>query len=165
MAIATKSLINILEKTITQLEQTKDYQWGHMGSCNCGHLVQAITGQSKAEIHNIAMMTEGDWSEKAEKFCFESGLPIDKIIAKILSVGFEIEDIQHIEYLSHPKITSRLINTSFRHRRNSIDDVKLYFKAWIEELKETKSHIDNWSPKVSRKEVIIYDSVPEYEPA
>ena len=27
-----------------------EYQWGHMGQCNAGHLIQTITGMSSYEI-------------------------------------------------------------------------------------------------------------------
>jgi len=163
VAIATESLVKILKNTITLLEETESYQWGHMGSCNCGHLAQAITGKSNAQIHNMAMLTDGDWSDKAEKYCKDSGLPIDNIIKEMLSVGFELDDIHHIEYLSHPKITKRLKDTPFKHRRNSLEDVILYFNAWIDELENRRESLKTWTPKVQEKEVIIYDSVPETE--
>lgn len=163
MAIATDELVKILEQTVVLLENTKDYQWGHMGSCNCGHLAQVITGKTNAEIHNIAVLTDGDWSEKAENYCRESGLAIDDIISEMLKVGFEIDDITHIEYLSHPKITKRLKETDFKHRRNSIKDVVLYFRAWIEELNSKRESIKTWTPRHHEKDVVIYDSVPQEE--
>jgi hypothetical protein len=163
MAIATDSLILILKKTVDLLEETESYQWGHMGSCNCGHLAQVITGKTHAQIHNMAMMTDGDWSDKAEKYCKDSGLPIDDIIKEMLAHGFELDDIRHIEYLSHPKIVKRLIGTPFQHRRNSLEDVILYFKAWIDELENKLDFIKTWTPRVHEKEVVIYDSVPETE--
>jgi len=163
MAIATESLIKILEDTVELLKTTESYQWGHMGSCNCGHLAQVITGSSNAEIHNKAIMTDGDWSEKAENYCSDSGLAIDTIINQMLEVGFEIDDITHIEYLSHPKISKRLIGTEFKHRRNSLEDVILYFNAWIDELKSKRESIKEWTPRHREKELLIYDSIPEEE--
>jgi hypothetical protein len=165
MSIATKPLVKILKKTIDLLNQTEDYQWGHMGSCNCGHLAQAITGKTHAEIHNMAIMSDGgDWSEKAKNYCYQSGLPVDEIIEKMLSVGLSIDDIRHVEYLSHPKILKRLADSTFKHKRNSKTDVVLYFTAWVEELENKRSTLSEWNAKVYKeKEVVLYDSVPETE--
>ena len=60
-------LMEALKKTIQRLREDKStYQWGHLGSCNCGHLAQTVTHLSKDEIHELAIRSLGeDWSEKA----------------------------------------------------------------------------------------------------
>jgi hypothetical protein len=40
MAKATPEFIQALRSAIAKLEKSDDYQWGHMGSCNCGYLAQ-----------------------------------------------------------------------------------------------------------------------------
>ena len=44
-------LVDALHNTVARLrsEEVK-YQWGHMGQCNAGHLVQSLTGMSDVEI-------------------------------------------------------------------------------------------------------------------
>ncbi len=152
-------LINSLSKTINLLKNTKDYQWGHNGSCNCGHVAQALTGLSKKEIHEYAMEKEGDWREKANLFCETSGKKIDSIIKVMLSNGFSLEDIGDIEYLSNPKVLKRIEKRELN--RNELLDVLLYLETWKVILQGLS---EDWNPKVSNKrEVEIYDSVPEYE--
>lgn len=47
-------LIAILRATANRVESGAEYRWAHMGSCNCGHLAQALTNSSRAEIHRRA---------------------------------------------------------------------------------------------------------------
>ena len=54
MAKASIKIIQALGKTISNLNDGASYQWGHMGSCNCGNLAQVITNLDKAEIHKSA---------------------------------------------------------------------------------------------------------------
>ena len=62
MAHITSEIINALRKTASQLENGHRYEWGHMGSCNCGNLAQTITDFSRAEIQKYALEKRGDWS-------------------------------------------------------------------------------------------------------
>ena len=48
-------LIQALRDTARRLATEAPYQWGHMGSCNCGHLAQTVTRLTKAEIHTQAL--------------------------------------------------------------------------------------------------------------
>ncbi|WP_243635867.1 hypothetical protein [Hymenobacter edaphi] len=48
MASCSLSVIEALRTTAQRLSTQAPYQWGHMGSCNCGHLAQTITRLSKA---------------------------------------------------------------------------------------------------------------------
>jgi hypothetical protein len=50
MAKSNPELINALRETADRLEQGAHYEWGHMGRCNCGHLVQTLTWMSDYEI-------------------------------------------------------------------------------------------------------------------
>ena len=64
MAQPTLPVIQALRNTAHRLA-TAPYQWGHMGSCNCGHLAQTITRLTKAEIHARAMQRYGDWERQS----------------------------------------------------------------------------------------------------
>ena len=55
MAAPSIELIKALRNTANSIERSQHYQWGHMGSCNCGFLAQEITKMTKAEIHARAM--------------------------------------------------------------------------------------------------------------
>ena len=104
MAKASINVISALRATAAQLESTHYYQWGHMGSCNCGYLGQQVTKLNKAEIHRRALQRSGDWSEQLNDYSPASGLPFDDIISSLIAFGFDIEDLKHLERLSDPMI-------------------------------------------------------------
>ena len=131
------SLISALRATASNLQSGAPYQWGHMGSCNCGNLAQVLTNYTRAEIHAFALVSrEGDWSEQTAEYCAASNLPMDKIIDILISKGLTPQDLKNLEYLSdenvlkHPSIR----NNSLNHNNRS--DVILYLLAWAELLEE-----------------------------
>ncbi|MDA9555757.1 hypothetical protein N9R54_05920 [Pelobium sp.] len=136
MANASISVIQALRKTVQNLEKGAAYQWGHMGSCNCGNLAQVITNLDKAEIHKSAMRRHGDWNEQLIDYCPTSGLPIDHIIDEMLAFGFTREDLAHLEKLSDPKILKYLPEDKKYLKHNIKADVILYMKTWISQLEE-----------------------------
>ena len=162
MAIGIEQLATYLRGTIELLENTSHYEWGNSGACNCGHLAQVMTGFDKAEIHRWALERNGDWSETAQEYCESSGLPIDQVIQIMLSKGLQLEDIQHIEYLSHPDVLRRIPGRrSLSH--NLKQDVILYFQAWSRLLDQEYKPGQNWrsTKMVKRDQAEIYDSIPE----
>jgi hypothetical protein len=84
MATASIEIINALRKTADKLEKGNPFEWGHMGSCNCGNLAQTITHFTKEEIHRFAMQKHGDWADQLIDFCPTSGYPMDLIIQKMI---------------------------------------------------------------------------------
>lgn len=138
MARATIDVIQALRTTAFNLAKATDYQWGHMGSCNCGYLAQAITKLTKREIHATAMKSYGDWSEQLNDYCPSSGLPMDGIISQMLESGFEREDLTHLERLSDPTVLQRLTGERRYLRHNSREDVILYLQTWAAVL---ESHL------------------------
>lgn len=134
MAKKSIEIINLLRTTASAIESSQDYQWGHMGACNCGHLAQQITKLSKAEIHQKAMQSHGDWTEQLNDYCPTSGLPLDTLISDMLSVGFDAEDLKHLERLSDASI----LNTLPAHQKylihNRKADVVIYLKAWANKI-------------------------------
>src|SRR5688572_30002446 len=108
MAKTSVELITLLRTTAAAISSSDDYQWGHMGACNCGHLAQQITHFNKDDIHRKAMQSHGDWSEQLNDYCSTSGLPLDDLITEILYVGFDTDDLKHLERLSDPKILDTL---------------------------------------------------------
>ncbi len=111
MARANPELIGALRQTAERLSGDVSYQWGHMGMCNCGHLAQSITGLASAEIHQSALIREGDWEQQARD-----------------------EDVRHLEKLSDPEVVRRI----GRYLRfNNRDDLVLYMRTWPDMLEES----------------------------
>ncbi|MFT4033378.1 MAG: hypothetical protein QM669_13230 [Siphonobacter sp.] len=133
----TLTLIDALRRTAKKLEANSAYMWGHMGACNCGNLVQELTQLTKAEIHTFAMQGRGNWREQLEEYCPTSQLPLDLIIAELLQFGLSVTDLQHLEWLSDPKIKNRIpLERRDAMRHNVREDVVLYFNTWADLLEE-----------------------------
>ncbi len=130
MATLSVNVIEALRKTAKNLENGAKYQWGHMGSCNCGNLAQVITNKNKAQIHQMAMRSHGDWNEQLTDYCMQSGLPLDYLIDEILAFGFSRSDLAHLEKLSDPQILKHLPADKKHLKHNAKDDVILYLKTW-----------------------------------
>jgi hypothetical protein len=136
MARSSIVLLEALRETAGRLRWGARYEWGHMGSCNCGHLAQTITRNSKGQIHGAAMWRYGDWREQLRDYCPHSGLPLDEIIDQMLDMGITREDLAHLETLSHPSVTARLPQHRRHLKYNLRDDVVLYLETWADLLEE-----------------------------
>lgn len=134
MARACLTVIETLRNTVAKLEKSSTYQWGHMGSCNCGFLAQEITHLKKEDIHGKAMRHHGDWNEQLNDYCQSTGLPLDDIIGEMLLAGFDIEDLKHLEKLSDPEILQALRAEGRTMRHNVKSDVIKYLLTWAELL-------------------------------
>lgn len=134
MARANIKLIKAIRKTARRLSRNAPYQWGHMGSCNCGHLAQEITRVSKADIHSFALHSEGSWTDQSRAYCSTSGLPMDLLISAMLDAGLMLEDLEYLEKLSDPKVLRRMDYP--RLRFNNREDVIRYMLTWAETLEE-----------------------------
>lgn len=135
MAEPSPSVIHLLRRTIKRIRDSRDYQWGHMGSCNCGFLAQEISSLSRREIHASALERSGDWSNQLNEYCPTSGLLMDVIISSMLEAGFSRDDLVHLERLSDPAITGRLpdgVHLQF----NVKNDVITYLSTWSDYLEE-----------------------------
>jgi hypothetical protein len=136
MARIKIEVIEVLRKTAKALSETKHYQWGHMGACNCGFLAQQITRLSKAEIHTQAMQGCGDWSEQQNDYCPTSGYLFDDLISKMIDFGFDRDDLVHLERLSDQAILRQLPAENRNLSYNNKDHVVLYLKTWAAFLEE-----------------------------
>ncbi len=138
MAIASLKIIDALRKTANQLEKGSRYEWGHMGSCNCGNLAQTVTSFSRAEIQKFALEKRGDWNEQLLDYCPTSGYPMDLIIEKMIDFGFSKQDLRHLEWLSDTEIVNEVLkDKSISHlNKNSKLDTILYLKAWANMLED-----------------------------
>ena len=135
MAQPTLPVIQALRNTALRLITQAPYQWGHMGSCNCGHLAQTVTRLTKAEIHARAMQRYGDWERQIIDYCPTSGLPIDQTIDEMLALGFSRTDLTHLERISDPTIRAAIpFERRDALRHNQRDDVVLYLRTWADLL-------------------------------
>jgi hypothetical protein len=115
--------------------------------CNCGHLAQSITGLQSAEIHQSALIREGDWEQQARDYCPSSGHLIDVVLAAMFDLGLTRDDVRHLERLSDPAVIRRV----GRHLRfNNREDVVLYMQAWADLLschcERSEEEIDHCAP-------------------
>lgn len=155
MAKSTPDIVALLRKTAQAIAKSEDYQWGHMGSCNCGFLAQEITHLKKHEIHARAMQGHGDWNEQLNDYCPASGLPMDDLISAMLDIGFDVDDLRHLEKLSDPAIL-RLIPDGQRNlKHNYKNDVVMYVTMWADLLEQAM--LDQISVSVLREPV--YETV------
>ena len=132
MAVPNLKVIQALRETATQIATSGRYEWGHMGSCNCGHLAQNITSFTRAEIQQFALQKRGDWSEQVIDYCPTSGYPMDLIIGRMIEFGFTQSDLRQLENLSNPEILGKAGVASFN--RNVMSDTVKYMNAWADLL-------------------------------
>ncbi|MEP2671168.1 MAG: hypothetical protein ABJH04_19345 [Cyclobacteriaceae bacterium] len=132
MAKISIEVIQALRNTAKRISESTDYEWGHMGACNCGFLAQEVTQLTKKEIHTRAMEGHGDWNEQLNDYCPASGLRMDDLISDLLNFGFDIDDLRHLEKLSDQKV----LNGMDRHLSHNIkSDVVDYLNSmarWVE---------------------------------
>lgn len=136
MAKASIEVIEALRNTAKKLEQSNQYQWGHMGLCNCGFLAQEVTKLTKAEIHYRAMQSSGDWTEQLNDYCPTSGLPMDNLISELMAFGFDSDDLKHLERLSDGRVLQQLPFEKRNLRHNSKQDAVVYLNAWARLLED-----------------------------
>ena len=139
MARANERLIEAIEQTIQKISSGAGYQWGHMGMCNCGHLVQALTQKSQREIHEAALLRAGDWGQQSIDYCPTSGLPLDAIISEMLEAGLTLDDINYLERLNDPKVLARIPLEERWLKRNDKEHLVKYLETWGELLREELS--------------------------
>jgi hypothetical protein len=155
MAIPNPALIAAIEKTIFKLKSGSPYQWGHMGSCNCGNLAQELTKLEKGEIHSYAMQRHGDWNEQLIDYCPTSGYPMDLMISKMLGFGLSISDLSHLERLSDPVVLSQIdIEKRNSLTKNRKDDVIFYMSTWANLLRKNWL-IENDKLKVKKLVTVV----------
>ncbi len=133
MARPSKELINSIRRAAKRIAKEKNYQWGHMGSCNCGHLAQEVTKLSQSQIHDYAMKGHGDWSEQVEAFCPTSSMSMDLLISELISAGLSLEDLINLERLNDRQVLSTMsIEKRNKLRHNDPKDVAFYMEKWAD---------------------------------
>jgi hypothetical protein len=134
MATPNHELIRALRVTAGRLAGDTTYQWGHMGMCNCGHLAQAITGLTPAEIHSSAMVRFGDWEQQANDYCPTSGQLIDHVLAAMFAIGLHRDDVKNLKKLADHDVVRRMGRYPRHNRREDVVD---YMRTWASLLEES----------------------------
>ena len=134
MARPSAQLVQALRRAARRIARGAPYQWGHHGSCNCGHLAQELTSRTPAELHAAALEKAGDWSEHARDYCPTSGFQVDEAIGVMLAAGLERADLAHLEDLSDPAVLAALPGGHRWLARNRRDDAVLYLATWADLL-------------------------------
>lgn len=137
MAQSNPKLIEALRVSADQIASGERYEWGHMGSCNCGYLAQNLTQLSRHEIHERAICSrEGDWAEQATDYCPDSLLPIDQLIAELMSHGLTPSDISDLEKLANPRVVRMMDKGFMPLRRNQREHAIAYMRTWADLLEQ-----------------------------
>ncbi len=136
MARANLTLIEAIKIAANKIEQGENYQWGHMGGCNCGHLAQELTPFSKREIHEYAMRKSGDWTDQVNDYCGMTDMPMDEIISSMMEAGLERQDMIELERLNNSEVRKALGVKGINLKHNIKADVVLYMRAWAAILEE-----------------------------
>lgn len=136
MAKSNPELIGALRATAQRLTAGAHYEWGHMGRCNCGHLVQTITCMSDQEIVQAADHHLDEWTEHAKDYCEGTGHNVDTLFLTLQEMGFGYQDVIHLENLSDQRVLARLGNDRRYLRRNCVEDVTLYMQTLAALLEE-----------------------------
>jgi phosphoribosyl-dephospho-CoA transferase len=155
MAIPSSKLINAIREAAIRIENSKDYQWGHMGLCNCGFLAQVVTKLSKAQIHSYAMRNCGDWSEQVQDYCPESQMPFDLVISELVNFGLALEDLINLERLADKDVLD-INGKNIYLKHNQKPDVVLYMNTWADLLQSRLNHEQQRSELEHMEEIISF---------
>ena len=147
MAQSKPELIDALRATAQRLTEGARYEWGHMGRCNCGHLVQTLTCMTAHEIVQTADFHLDEWTEHAREYCVGTGHPVDALFLTLQEMGFDYQDVIHLENLSDQRVLQRLgqapqasmkqnFSGQIHLRRNCVEDVTLYMDTLAALLEE-----------------------------
>lgn len=137
MARANIQLIAAIRSAANKIQQAKDYQWGHMGFCNCGHLVQELTTLTPQQIHDYALANcMGDWSEQSQMFCGTGSMPMDLLFSELIQKGMDMQDIKYLEKCCDPAVLEQMPENKKYPKNNVKEDVVLYMSTWANLLED-----------------------------
>ncbi len=136
MPKSNPTLINALRETARRLHEGARYEWGHMARCNCGHLVQTLTGMSDSEIAQSVDFQLDEWSEYANDYCEGTQHKVEDLFVILQNVGFSPADIIHLENLTDKQVLNRLPDERRHLRRNCREDVTLYLTTMAQMLEQ-----------------------------
>lgn len=135
MARPSWQLVQALRDTAAALRTSDQYRWSSFSACNCGHLVQTVTGMEPARIREAAFSSPGDWGQQAREYCPGTGLELEHVFETLFSLGLDRDDFGHLERLSDRRVLRRIgLDVALHHNRRQ--DVARYVEAWADLLEE-----------------------------
>lgn len=134
-------LIDALRVTADRLADGATYEWGHMGRCNCGHLVQTLLDITDQEIAASVDHQLDEWSEHANDYCEGTGTKVDDLFTQLYRAGLGYRDVIQLENLSNREVLQRIGRASAAEnpvhlRRNHVEDVTLYMRTMADMLQD-----------------------------
>lgn len=139
--MGSSTLAGALRETAQRLASGARYEWGHMGRCNCGHLVQTLTDMTDFEIVKSIDFQYDEWTEHARDYCAGTGHKVDDLFDSLKRHGLSSDDVIHLEYLSDKQVLSRLHGGMRYLQKNKVEDVALYMHTWADLLDEAHKPI------------------------
>jgi hypothetical protein len=136
MPNSNPELIGALRETAKRLEGGAKYEWGHMGRCNCGHLVQTLTTMSSYEIVKSIDFQLDEWTEHAKDYCEGTGHKVDDLFLTLQQAGFGYQDVIHLENLSDGRVLDQLVGGRRYLQRNKVEDAILYMNTMADVLED-----------------------------
>lgn len=154
MARPNRQLIDALRRTATRLEDGAPYRWASFAHCNCGNLVQSVTGMDPKELQERQYRREGDWAAQARELCPTTRIPTDVVFLRMWQLGLGADDFGHLERLDDRRVLARIPGDRRPLRHHERDDAVLYLRAWADLLDEELE-------RASRSRSRSADSSPE----
>lgn len=165
MARPSVRLVTALRETAARLRRPETvYRWSRFSLCNCGHLAQTVTGLEPGVIESASHAQGRDWGDQARAFagapsfavlareaeplgegthepegadvCSFSRRSLDDIVAALLSIGLEPNDIDALERLNDCAVRRRLGADAVELSHADRDHVIAYLEAWADLLAE-----------------------------
>jgi hypothetical protein len=149
-----QKLITAIDIVIRNIENdTIKYDWDEYGSCNMGLVAQALLGKTADSldaaigrtIDNFETNNESfDWSKLVIKFCPMTGLSKHKIFKALQESGLSREDMMHLEYLSDPKVLSKIKSLGKKLEKTHYGFLSLQSKDNYESVKSLLEYLKAW---------------------
>ena len=129
-------LVNALDETADRLAAGARYEWGHMGRCNCGHLVQTLTDMTDVEVAESVEYQLDEWTEHAKDYCEGTGSKVQDLFDTLKDFGLSPDDMRHLEHLTDRRVLRRVGSHADDLRKNDVQDVTLYMRTMARVLEE-----------------------------
>lgn len=149
-------LIEALRAAAENIESGSPYQWGHVGQCNVGHVVQHLAQMDDRQILQAFGRTLDQWREHAivhfdaavgdeplatteaqRDWCNVVSAPLEQVYQLFHQAGLHAADIGHIEFLSDERVLQRIpAPQRWKLRRNDRSSAALYLRTMASLLEQ-----------------------------
>lgn len=120
-------LVQALEDTVSRLKKSETcYEWGHMGRCNVGHVLQSLL---KIDDHEVVIRSRGamkEWSKHVEDH--QNGCE-NQLLTCLVEAGLDLERVVHLEGLSEPLVLKNLKGGHRHLTKNDRSDAIEYLSS------------------------------------